>query len=253
MVKSSLTTVHQLTKEVEALHKSALLMADAQGLAELSGKIEIKLKAASINIESSRKNLKLLDAEMLEYPEKTSPEYRANQTKHRSMCNHFLKIVAAFERMQETYKNKYRTQLERQYLIMKPDATREELDQLAQSSQTSFMLTQQVFKSDILQAEKILSNMKERHEEIMMIEKSMSEIQAMFNDIAMLVNNQGDMINTVDEYIRETKANVQSATEALKKRAEIERKRQIKRITLYFIGAAILIILLAVIGYELSH
>lgn len=243
--------MHQLTREIEALHKSALLMADAQGLAELSGKIEIKIKATSINIESSRKNLKLLDVELQEHPQKESPEFRANQAKHRSMCNHFLKIVGAFEKMQEMYKSKYRNQIERQYLIMKPDATRQELDQLAHSSQTSLMLTQQVFKSDVLQAENVLTDMKERHEEILMIEKSMTEIQAMFNDIAMLVSNQGDMINTVDEYIRETKANVQSATQALKKRAEIERKRQIKRITLYSIGVVILITLLLIIGNEL--
>jgi t-SNARE complex subunit (syntaxin) len=248
-----LDTVASLTNEVEGLHKTALLLADAKDLAQISAKIEIKVTAAALNIESARKNLKGMEESFHTFRSLKPMEFQALQSKHQSLCSQFLKFVGAFEDMQARYRNKYKQQLQRQYLLVNPQASQQELDQLGHSSQTSLLLTQQVFKMDTLKAKKALSEMKERHEEILLIEKSISEIQQMFTDIAMIVRQQGEMINRVDEFLSQTSFDLEAANEELRKRIVVEKKRQIQRVTLYSIGFVVLLVLLLIIGNELRN
>ena len=247
LITAALDTVVTLTKEVEGLHKTALLLADAKDLAQISAKIEIKVKATALNIESARRNLKSIEEALTSGNFFNQVELQAVQSKHRSMCSQFLKVVGAFEDMQAMYRNKYKQQLQRQYLLVNPQATQNELDQLGHSSHTSLLLTQQVFKMDTLKAKKALNDMKERHEEILLIEKSIGEIQQMFTDIAMIVRQQGEMIIRVDEFLSQTSFDLEAANEALKKRIEREKKLQCQRLTLNSIGIIILLALLFII------
>lgn len=243
-----------MTIEIEGLHKNALLQADPKDLAQTTAKIEIKATAAAVNIESARRNLKAAD-EILKQSYSSAafgPDERpALQSKHRSLCNRFLKLVGAFEDMQSAYRSKYKKQLQRQYLLMRPDATQEELDQLVHSSQTSLLLKEQVFMQDTLKAKKALSDMKMRHEEILAIEKSMSEIHRMFSDISLIVQQQGDSIRRIEDYISQTSTDLEAANEEVKKRIAVERRRQIQRITLYSFGCLVLFSLIAIIINEL--
>ncbi len=252
LILAALDTVIGLTREVESLHKNALLLADAKDLAQISAKIEIKVTAASLNIESARKNLKGIEVDLKTKASSFSPvELAALQSKQRSMCTQFLRVVGAFEDMQELYKNKYKQQLQRQYLLVNPQANQQQLDQLGQSSQTSLLLTEQVFKIDTLKAKKALKDMKERFEEILMIEKSINEIQKMFSDISLMVQQQGETIQRIDDFVSQTSLDLEAGNEELKKKLDTERKKQVQRRTLYGIGLALLAILVLIIVNEM--
>jgi t-SNARE complex subunit (syntaxin) len=54
-----------------------------------------------------------------------------------------MALMEQFEAMQLTYKKKYERQVERQYKLIKPEATEEELAQLRESPQ---LMSQQVNK-----------------------------------------------------------------------------------------------------------
>ncbi|KAF8450011.1 t-SNARE [Terfezia claveryi] len=74
--------------------------------------------------------------------------------------------------------------MERQYRIVKPDATQEEVDQAVQSGET------QVFSQAILSsarssnAQSTLGAVKARHAEILRIERTLIELVELFEDMA---------------------------------------------------------------------
>lgn len=103
------------------------------------------------------------------------------------------------------------------------------------------------------QAQKTLNEMKERHLEIQMIERSMSELHQMFLDVAFIVSQQGSTIDKVDEYVQTSlEATAQAAQEITN--AVVKQKRaQRRRWVLSGIGLFILIILVVIIVLALTN
>ena len=56
---------------------------------------------------------------------------RMSRTQQKKLGKTFLEFSGRFEQVQKEYRQKYRQQLERQYLIVNPTASRSELDALS--------------------------------------------------------------------------------------------------------------------------
>ena len=80
-----------------------------------------------------------------------------------------------FQELQKRYKNKYRDRLERQYKIVKPNATPDEIEK---AMETGVEGSAGVFAQQILmgpqhaEAKRALYDIQERHQDIVRIEKS---------------------------------------------------------------------------------
>lgn len=90
-------------------------------------------------------NLRLQLKELVS-PAKTAADVqsRLQSTHTKRLGAAFLDTVKRYEEMQRVCKAKYRAQIERQYRIMKPEATEEEVDAAAGGNTTSPFLVQQV-------------------------------------------------------------------------------------------------------------
>lgn len=129
-----------LLGEIEILHRSALMTVDNEESVRLTNKIEASSMLAYTESISVRKLLKLMDEETRALPLSES-DVRLRSSKHRSLCKKFMSLMERFESIQATYKQKYENQVERQYRLVKPEATEEELAQLRSSP---MLMSQQV-------------------------------------------------------------------------------------------------------------
>lgn len=122
--------------------------------------------------------------------------------------------MQTFQKMQSEYHERYRKHLQRQLLIVKPDLTPAELDEMTDSAsffnpkdsesgpdQTG-LLSQRIFSlaSRSLNRQK-LEELRETQQEILAIERSISELHQMFVDIAIVVQQQGDLIDRVETHV----------------------------------------------------
>ena len=124
------------------------------------------------------------------------------------------------------YKNKYREKVERQYRIVKPHATKEEIDEAFDSgSQQPELFTQQILQgpghaaarsalADIqvndLQtlpachscasslATACVVDVQERHRDITRLETSIAELHQLFLDMSVLVEAQGELLDQIE-------------------------------------------------------
>merc|ERR1719482_1632854 len=90
------------------------------------------------------------------------------------------------------YKNKYREKVERQYRIVKPHATKEEIDEAFDSgSQQPELFTQQILQGPgHAAARSALADIQERHRDITRLETSIAELHQLFLDMSVLVESQ---------------------------------------------------------------
>lgn len=142
--QGSFERISSLMKQIENLHRSALLTVQIEDSISIAKKIEAASMLASAEASNIRRLLKSMAADTKRDQDTlSSSDFRLRTSKHRSLCKKFLAMMDEFETMQATYRNKYRAQLERQYMLIKPDASRAELDEL-HGSHSSQMMTQQV-------------------------------------------------------------------------------------------------------------
>ena len=141
-VEASCHKIEQFISEIDQLHRSALVTVDPEDYERLRRKIEAVGVLAASESGLVRRILKLMTEQTRNLKNSISEtDARLRESKQRSLCKRFLSLVEQFEAMQATNQAKYQKQVERQYLLVKPEATEEELEKLRESPQ---MMAQQV-------------------------------------------------------------------------------------------------------------
>lgn len=233
--------IKKITKETEVLHKNAL----AECRTEECIKTISKIESMTLVVLKEGSDARKLLAEMREMKKSSGEE-----AKVRSVSRSFLQGMKEFEGKQEAYKAKYRQQLERQYKLVYPEGT---VDfGLLSDSQTSLILSQQIFRlSEDSRARKELESMKARDVEMHQLEKGVEEVRQLFEEISILVREQGEMIDKVEDYVIEIQGNVRDTVAVLEKTVEIQKARQRKRRMAFIFGVMVLTVLIGIILNEL--
>lgn len=105
----------------------------------------------------------------------------------------------AFNEAQARSQNKRVEQIDRQYRIIKPEASQEELDQLRQAEIGPEQLFQLALTKDDLVAE--LALLQKRRDSMLRIEKRVEELQALFSDFYTVSMEEGEHLNDVAAYL----------------------------------------------------
>jgi len=131
-------------------------------------------------------------------------EARIRKSTHTSLVQRFVEIMEQYQASQAKYQKQYRENVERQIKIVKPEVTQQEVEETVQSGNAD-----RIFASKLVDrraaAESALTYIKDRHDEIVKITKSLEELHNLFIDMNVLIQEQGEMINSIAFNVRSTK------------------------------------------------
>jgi syntaxin 1A/syntaxin 1B/2/3 len=101
-------------------------------------------------------------------------EQRIRISQHSNVTKKFIEIVTEYQEIQTKYKLKYRDRLERQYKIVKPTATADEIDKALETGKDSSSLfaQQMLMGPQHAEAKRALYDIQERHQDMVKIERS---------------------------------------------------------------------------------
>lgn len=239
----SVERVKKFTKATEVLHRNALAEARTEESLKLMEKVDEIVGAVLQESKATRAAIGDLQRH------KTGRE----GAKIRSECRRFMEAMGSFEGVQEEYRERYRQQLDRQCRLIDPESQQQTGPVPLSDSQTSLMLSQQIFKlADDSKARRQLEILKERNTEMHQLEKGIAEVRALFAEISALIGEQGDQIDTVEDYVLEVCANAAQTVAVLDQTVAMHRKKQSRRRAAIMIGVVILTLLLGVILNELG-
>ena len=252
-IKEANQRVKAFTEEIEKLHREALSTADSNVSAEASRKIEALMARINQMTNRTRRTLQEMDTVTRELSGTCgngSGNLRMRENNHRQLSKSFVDIMRKYQKVQEHYQEKYRAQLQRQYLIVKPGASKAELAELTRDPEA---LKVQVFAMSVREdSKKTLSQMKDRLQDMQNIEKSILELGQLFLQMQDLVVSQGEIINRIEynvdqieDYTAQASKNMDSALENQK--AIQKKKWYITLIVAVVIGLIVLCVVMSVL------
>ncbi|KAF8654074.1 hypothetical protein AX16_003607 [Volvariella volvacea WC 439] len=160
----------------------------------------------------------------------------------------FVEAIQNYQAVEQQFRTKYKQRMERQYKIVKPDATPEEVRAVVNDEQGGQVFSQAILSNRYTDSQAAYKEVQARHEDIKRIERTLAELAQLFNDMSILVEQQDETINA----IQETAATVEKDTEAglnyTGKAVDSARAARKKRIICFIIFLVILIIVGVVVA-----
>ncbi|KAN0076966.1 t-SNARE [Tylopilus felleus] len=123
----------------------------------------------------------------------------------------FVDAIQNYQQVEQQYRQKYKQRMERQFKIVKPDATPEEIRAVVNDDSGGQIFSQALMNSNRYgESRAAYREVQERHQDIQRIEQTIAELAQLFNDMSIMVEQQNDVINNVET----TAANVEKDLEA---------------------------------------
>nr|XP_023440275.1 syntaxin-3 isoform X2 [Dasypus novemcinctus] len=170
---------------------------------------EIKKRANSV-----RNKLKSMERHIEEDEIRSSADLRIRKSQHSVLSRKFVEVMTKYNEAQVDFRERSKGRIQRQLEITGKKTTDEELEEMLESGNPA------IFTSGIIDSQisrQALSEIEGRHKDIVRLESSIKELHDMFMDIAMLVENQGEMLDNIELNVMHTVDHVEKARDETKK------------------------------------
>jgi len=164
----------------------------------------------------------------------------------------FVEAIQNYQQVEQQYRQKYKQRMERQFKIVKPDATPEEVRAVVDDSQGGQIFSQALMNSNRYgESRAAYREVQERHEDIKRIERTIAELAQLFNDMSILVEQQDETINIIEAQASEVEKDVETGLGYTDKAVTSARSARKKRWICFIIFLIILAIVGAVVAVEI--
>ncbi|KAH9866251.1 hypothetical protein J1614_008817 [Plenodomus biglobosus] len=235
--------INQLTSDIQAIsniHQRMLSSPDNRSSTELE----------SIVSQTQIRNTQIKDEiKFLERDAARDPGNSLKQSQVKNLKSTFKKQLEDFQREEADYSKRYREAIGRQYRIINPEATEEEVMEAQNSDWGDEGIFTQALKSNRSgQASSVLGAVRARHNDIQRIEKTMSELALLFTQLNEQVVYQEAQVIQAEEQTTQVKGDTEKANVQLNEGIKSARRaRKLKWWTL-FVVVLILAIIALVLG-----
>ncbi|KAI0831483.1 t-SNARE [Trametes gibbosa] len=161
----------------------------------------------------------------------------------------FMDAIQNYQTVEQQYRQKYKQRLERQYKIVKPDATPDEVKAVVDDDQGGQIFSQALMNSNRYgEARSAYREVQERHEDIKKIERTLTELAQLFNDMSILVEQQDEQITAINDTVKEVEKDVETGLNYTQKAVDSARSARKKRWICFILIIVILIIIAIVVA-----
>ncbi|XP_058238139.1 syntaxin-3 [Hemibagrus wyckioides] len=194
---------------------------------KLANNVRNKLKSIEQSLESNAE-------------ERVSADMRIKKSQHAVLARRFVEVMTRYNEAQVEFREKSKGRIQRQLEITGKSTTDEELEEMLDGGNAA-VFTAGIMDSAI--SKQALSEIEARHKDIMRLESSIKELHDMFVDIAMLVENQGSIIDRIESNMDQSVGFVERAVADTKKAAKFQQEARRKQmmITLCCIILAVIV------------
>ncbi|XP_029573124.1 syntaxin-2 isoform X2 [Salmo trutta] len=237
--------IDKISSEVEEVRKKHSMILSAPSTDEkmkaeldrLTNEIKSDANSVRVKLKSMEQSLPKDDVS-----NRASVDFRIQKTQHTVLSRKFAEVMSQYNKTQVSFRERSKGRIQRQLEITGRVTSNEELEDMLESGNPS------IFTSDIISDSQItrqaLNEIVSRHQDIIRLESSIKELHAMFMDMAMLVENQGDMVNNIENNVSNAAEYIGRAKEETKKAVRYQKKSRRK---LFWLAICVALALLIVI------
>lgn len=171
---------------------------------------------------------------------------RMQRTQHAVLSKEFVELMGHCNTIQAQYRDRNVERIQRQLKITGSNVTDEQLDAMLESGQTD-VFTQNIL-SDTKATRQALNEIESRHDEILKLESSIRELHDMFQYLAMEVEAQGEMVDRIENNIKQSSDYVEKARGELEKAVTYQQKSRKKKFWIAICLAILILIIVIAVG-----
>ncbi|KAI5811304.1 t-SNARE, partial [Peziza echinospora] len=197
-IQTSIANLSQNVSRIATLHNQTLQSYDTGSptSTQLTAQLESLVAETSLLNNHIRDDIKFLERDS-KFP--GDPQGVPKRQQVDKLKKSFDSELKNYQLMEGQYRGQYRAQMERQYRIVKPDATQEEIDRAVESGETQIFSQAIMSSSRTSNAQTTLGAVRARHAEIQRIEQTLVQLVQLFEDMAREVEAAEPVIMKVEE------------------------------------------------------
>ncbi|XP_029431156.1 syntaxin-3 isoform X2 [Rhinatrema bivittatum] len=202
--------------------------------------VDIKKVANSV-----RNRLKSMEQSIEQDGTQSTADLRIRKSQYAVLSRKFVDVMTKYNEAQVDFRERSKGRIQRQLEITGKSTTDEELEEMLESGNPA-IFTSGIIDSQI--SKQALNEIESRHKDIVRLESSIKELHDMFLDIAMLVENQGEITNNIEISVMKAVDHVEKAREETTKAVKYQSRARKKMIILIVIVVIILAVVALIIG-----
>ncbi|OLL24748.1 Syntaxin-like protein psy1 [Neolecta irregularis DAH-3] len=204
--------------------------------------------AETSQLTNNLKNtIKSLEAKNLRLP--SGGDSQTRKTQVANVKKRFMDAIQKYQGVEKQFRQRYKQRIQRQYLIVNPNATEQEVKQVLDSEQGNQIFSQAVLTSNRRgEATSVLREVQSRHRDIQKIEKTITELAQLFQEMSILVEEQDATIIHIENSAVAVQQDVEKARDQTEMAVDSARAARRKK----WICFGILILILVIIAVALA-
>jgi syntaxin 1B/2/3 len=251
-VKRELTKIKANVRNIRELYDKQLTSVsqalDNTDEQEASKELEKLIDETNFASQSITNRLKRIAEENKKIPEEergfASGRIRINM--HGTLTKQFMDLMKEYQTLQTDYKNIHRENVERRYMMVKPDATAEEIELAMESGTGTEVFAEEILGTRSAKARDALAYVENKHRDIQRLEASIRELHQLFVDMAILVEAQGELIDHIEANLESARDYTRKGVKELHKANEHQKSGR-KNMILLIVCVLILFVIIAVV------
>lgn len=244
-IQNDIDKIQQKVEDVKLKHSTILSSAQTDDkLNEQLDELMSEIKRTANRVRSRLKQIQN-QIEQEESQSNQTADFRIKKTQHSTLSRTFIKVMNEYNQEQNLYRDRCKQRIERQLGIIGKAATDNEIEEMIEQSKDGKNL--QIFTGINMDAQQT-REIEARHNDILALEKSIKELHDLFMDMCTLVQEQGEMVDRIENNVFQTTDYVEKAVEHTKRAVEYQTKSRRKLVII----VVVIIIIVAIIAIVLA-
>ncbi|TIC08808.1 t-SNARE [Wallemia mellicola] len=246
-IQSSLTNLQGNINQISQLHNQSLNNMDELAQNRVHAELDSLVSHTSKLTNKIKTEIKSLEKENAS-GQVPSNDLNVRRTQIASVKGKFLETIQDYQKVEQNSRTKQKQRIERQYRIVKPDASPDEIEQAVDSPDN------QIFSQALLQsnrygdAKSAYREVQDRHQDIKKIERTLTELAQLFNDMSILVEQQDETLQNIHASAEETNKDMELGLIQTERAVKSARAARRKRWICFWITIVVLAIIAVVLG-----
>jgi t-SNARE complex subunit (syntaxin) len=254
-IKEVMAQITENISTMKGLYSKLLTATSTEDAQELRKEVG-EVRAATDKIaQQMRKKMRDMRKENDEFEKSHNNDpslVKIRSNMHGTLVRKFLDLMQEYQAMLTKYDKKFRDKAYKEVQIVAPDASPEDIDEVLESGGEEAIFQKHIMEDrKHAKAKQTLDYLKEKHNDLLALEKSITELNQLFMDMAILVETQGDLIDQIEFSVMNSKAFTEKAVETLQQTEKIvinTRKKKVCIVITVILIIALVVIVIAVIS-----
>ncbi|KAK4517205.1 uncharacterized protein ATC70_000537 [Mucor velutinosus] len=241
-ISSSIKSINRNIDLISDLHDSSLVSINEQQWKQNSRQLSQFVEDTSSMNSNIKNRIKALESSNAGHPKNSDLNIRRAQVSR--VKKEFITCIQRYKDVEATFNQKYRQRVERQIRIVNQDVTAEEVDAIIDSDQQNQIFAQSLMQNSRSgQAKAVLSEVQTRHDDIKRIQKTILELAQLFEDMQMMVEEQGKVFDQIENNAENTQADLEQGVKHVDRAIILARSTRAKKWCCFFITIILAVVI----------